>query len=265
MLGLVTDGDMAGHTTLTGNDSIQYMDRDYFGLMSVSYMGEYLGANYEIAGTGIYKLAPLAFTGDWGGDGSHPGPSAIGAFMYDNTGSQAIAGTGQNMYGLVGGFSLPWSGGTTMYAMGSYTLSPNSLTHYLWLSDLTGKARSGGVTDAYRKFDGYMTGLWLPTSGTSNGAIEGTARTLFQNVGYGGGFYNGTIGILSSDSLSGIYGYTPRAGPFRACGRPRVRWRLHTARRSRCHLATGRHIQSNTRLAGKFTTAAPSMPRPWDR
>ncbi|PKN35517.1 MAG: hypothetical protein CVU61_03125 [Deltaproteobacteria bacterium HGW-Deltaproteobacteria-19] len=256
MLGLVTGtDDMAGHTTLTGNDSIQYMDRDYFGLMSVSYMGEYLGANYEIAGTGIYKLAPLAFTGDWGGDGSHPGPSAIGAFMYDNTGSQAIAGTGQNMYGLVGGFSLPWSGGTTMYAMGSYTLSPNSLSHYLWLSDLTGKARSGGVTDAYRKFDGYMTGLWLPTSGTNNGTIEGSARTLFQNVGYGG-YYNGTIGILSSDSLSGdYYGlYSPGAGTLQGM------WQAsgtlapsYSETITDATLATGSGtIQSNTRLAGKF-------------
>ncbi len=255
MLGLVngTD-DMAGHTTLTGNDSIQYMDRDYMGLMSVSYMGEYIGATYEIAGTGIYKLAPLAFTGDWGGDGSHPGASAVGAFMYDNAGSQAFAGTGKDMYGLVGGFSLPWFG-STMYAMGSYTLSPNSLSHYLWLSDLTGKARSGGVTDAYRKFDGYMTGLWLPTSGTNNGTIEGSARTLFQNVGYGG-YYNGTIGILSSDSLSGdSYGlYSPSAGTLQGM------WQAsgtlapsYSETITDATLATGTGtIQSNSRLAGKF-------------
>jgi hypothetical protein len=255
MLGLVngTD-DLAGHTTLTGNDSIQYMDRDYMGLMSVSYMGEYIGATYEIAGTGIYKLAPLAFTGDWGGDGSHPGASAVGAFMYDNAGSQAFAGTGKDMYGLVGGFSLPWFG-STMYAMGSYTLSPNSLSHYLWLSDLTGKARSGGVTDAYRKFDGYMTGLWLPTSGTNNGTIEGSARTLFQNVGYGG-YYNGTIGILSSDSLSGdSYGlYSPSAGTLQGM------WQAsgtlapsYSETITDATLATGTGtIQSNSRLAGKF-------------
>lgn len=256
MLGLVngTD-DMAGHTTLTGNDSIQYMDRDYMGLMSVSYIGEYIGATYEIAGTGIYKLAPLAFTGDWGGDGSHPGASAVGAFVYDNSGSQGIAGTGKDMYGLVGGFSLPWSGATTIYALGSFSLSPSSYTHYLWLSDLTGKARSGGVTDAYRKFDGYMTGLWLPTSGTNNGTIEGSARTLFQNVGYGG-YYNGTIGILSSDSLSGdYYGlYSPGAGTLQGM------WQAsgtlapsYSETITDATLATGTGtIQSNTRLAGKF-------------
>jgi len=255
MLGLVngTD-DMAGHTTLTGNDSIQYMDRDYMGLMSVSYMGEYIGANYEIAGTGIYKLAPLAFTGDWGGDGSHPGASAVGEFLYDGTGTQTIAGTGKDMYGLVGGFSLPWSGSATMYAMGSFTLSPSSNTHYLWFSDLTGSARSGGVTDAYRKFDGYMTGLWLPTSGTSNGTIEGSARTLFQNVGYGG-YYNGTIGILSSDSLSGnsygLYsGEGSLQGMWQASGTLAPSY-SETITDATLAADTGT-IQSNSRLAGKF-------------
>ncbi|NPU85432.1 MAG: hypothetical protein HPY65_13220 [Syntrophaceae bacterium] len=257
MLGLVTGtDDMAGHTTLTGNDSIQYMDRDYFGLMSVSYMGEYIGANYEIAGTGIYKLAPLAFTGDWGGDGTHPGASAVGAFLYDGTGTQTIAGSGKDMYGLVGGYSLPWSGGTTMYAMGSFTLTPTSNTHYLWLSDLTGKARSGGVTDTYRKFDGYMTGLWLPTSGTNNGTIEGTARTLFQNVTYGTS-YSGTIGILSSDSLSGnYYGlYSPGAGTLKgmwqASGTLGPSYSETITEVTTLATGTGT-IQSNSRLAGQF-------------
>lgn len=256
MLGLVngTD-DMAGHTTLTGNDSIQYMDRDYMGLMSVSYMGEYLGANYEIAGTGIYKLAPLAFTGDWGGDGTHPSASAVGAFLYDNSGT--LAGNEQVMYGLVGGYSVPWSGATTMYAMGSFTLSPSSYTHYLWLSDLTGNARSGGVTDTYRKFDGYMTGLWLPTSGTNNGTIEGIARTLFQNVGYGGGVYNGTIGILSSDSLSGnYYGlYSPSAGTLQGMWQASdmLAPSYSETITNETSLATGAgSIASNSRLAGKF-------------
>lgn len=258
MLGLVTGtDDLAGHTTLTGNDSIQYMDRNYFGLMSVSYMGEYIGENYEIAGTGIYKLAPLAFTGDWGGDGTNPSATAVGAFLYDGTGTQTIAGSGKDMYGLVGGYSVPWSGGATMYAMGSFSLSPDSNTHYLWLGDLTGNARSGGVTDTYRKFDGYMTGLWLPTSGTNNGTVEGAARTLFQNVGYGGGFYNGTIGILSSDSLSGnSYGlYSPGEGTLRgmwqASGMLAPSYSETIANVSTLAAGTG-SIASNSRLAGKF-------------
>jgi hypothetical protein len=200
MLGLVSGtDDLAGHTTLTGNDSIQYMDQNYFGLVSVNYRGDYIGETYETAGTGTFKLAPLAFSGPWGmGEGLTPA-----SVLYNDGG--AIGTAGEDV-GIVGGFALPWLGATTMYAMGGYSLEPesgSSYDHYLWNTPVMGAARTGeNAWDENRSFSGRTAGLWLPGA-SGVGTLEGAARMLFGNLTDSGGYYSGTIGILGSNNLRG--------------------------------------------------------------
>jgi hypothetical protein len=196
MLGLISGtDDLAGHTTITGNDSIQYMDRNYFGLLSVNYRGAYDGQTYQTAGTGTFKLAPLAFSGEWGG---------YYGSIFSNDSGYSLAGED---YGLVGGFSLPWLGATKMYAMGGYyTDTAITYSHYIWNTLLYGQARTGQDTwDVNQAFAGYTAGLWIPVANSGGGSIEGAARALFQNLTFNGTTYSGTIGILSADDLRGNY------------------------------------------------------------
>jgi hypothetical protein len=206
MLGLISGtDDLAGHTTITANDSIQYMDYNYFGLVSVNYRGYYSNCDgnceYATAGTGTFKLAPLAFSGPWGGDSLE-----LASILYNDSGYINQAGED---YGLVGGFSLPWNGATTMYAMGGYYLelySGGPYAHYLWNTPVEGAARTGEYEwDMNRWLGGYTAGLWLPGA-AGVGTLEGAARMLFTNLTESAemsGYYGGTIGILGSNNLAG--------------------------------------------------------------
>jgi hypothetical protein len=206
MLGVISGtDDLAGHTTITGNDSIQYMDPNYFGLVSVNYRGYYYNCDgscsYDTAGTGTFKLAPLAFSGPWGSG------LEMGSIYYNDSGFFG-SGYGSEDYGNVGGFSLPWLGATTMYAMGGYYIEPysGSYTHYLWNTPIEGYARTGeNEWDSNRAFYGYTAGLWLPGA-AGVGTLEGAARALFGNLTEStemSGYYGGTIGILGANNLQG--------------------------------------------------------------
>ncbi len=181
--------DLAGHTSITGNDSIYYMDDRYFGLFSLQHRGVYTynevtyGYDYESVASGTYKLAPLKYHGTW---------SPPTTLYYNADGYMYSAGTDS---ALIGGIQqAPWTGTTDFKAIGQYSYSPGygGYAYYLWNTPINGYDPGYSSTGYGGYFKGATAGIW----GSSK---PGSIRAIYiapqvDSVS--------TAGILTSDNIA---------------------------------------------------------------
>lgn len=266
--GITVTDDLNGHVSISGDDSLLYMDQYYYGLMSLNYRGVYSGSSYQSVGTGAYKLAPLKYSGQWG----------IGGTLFSNS-EGTMAPTGSDS-ALIGGLTqAPWSGKTDFKAIGDYSSDSSGAAYTLWNTQLAGSDTASG--DGY--FEGGTAGIW----GSNR---PGSIRAIFITPGVYNATtetYSSTAGILKSDDIAvtpyadltmwkaeGTLGpYSSAAYPVTYTGDP-ANWTLGYGSTDDLILrgSFAKNISSSTTAYGSFgtlyladlpvNTGAPTSP-PW--
>jgi len=221
----VTD-DLAGHTTVSGTDALTYLDRQYLGKLSLDYRGVYdfspetspsagVGYSYSSVGTGIYKLEPLSWSGDWGQNqgGWYYGPKSLYKnTYYSEDGYSSMELVAHDM-GLAGGTTPFWTGKSQLKAMGylteevwneetqEYITNPVSgemvAGPLLWNSGIGAQALTGNTVEEVftpdAEFTGVTAGIW------KDGLMNGSAYAIYKTA-------DGKAGWLTGkDTISGLY------------------------------------------------------------
>ncbi len=201
----VTD-DLLGHTTVSGVDSLSYLDRQYIGTLSLDYRGVYNDRQeYDSVGTGVYKLAPLSWSGDWGGStGFFYGPASLYENYYDSEDARSMMELVAHDMGLVGGETPFWSQTSHLVAMGYIAdndLNPVSgetvVGPLLWNSSIAAQALTGSnVSEIFTpdaEFTGVTAGIW------KDGSMNGSAYAIYKTAAGQAGW------LIGKDTISGSY------------------------------------------------------------
>ncbi len=192
------EDDLSGGHTKMSADSIYYLDENYLGTASFEYRGyKPAGDAYGVAGTGVYKLASLAWRGYWGVDeGYYHGPASLYRGEYDSEYGYSIMNLVAHESGLTGGVKPFWTGATRLVAMGNILDAeigePVSGAAYagpfLWNSGLAGQSVAGvDIPDA--EFTGISAGIWK--DGTMSGSAYGIYKTAAGQAGWLAGALDG--------------------------------------------------------------------------
>jgi hypothetical protein len=226
--------DLAGHTTVSGTDALTYLDRQYLGKLSLDYRGVYYlpqgsplenGASYayDSVGTGIYKLEPLSWSGDWGQNQGwwYYGPESLYKnTYYSEDGYSSMELIAHDM-GLAGGVTPFWTGTSQLKAMGylteevwneetqEYITNPVSgetvAGPLLWNSGIGAQALTGSTVEEVftpdAEFTGVTAGIW------KDGLMNGSAYTIYKTaagqagwlIGAIGGTYNSDLGVWKAE------------------------------------------------------------------
>ncbi|HOZ01790.1 MAG TPA: hypothetical protein PLG20_08220, partial [Candidatus Syntrophosphaera sp.] len=207
--------DLAGHTTVSGADSLTYLDRQYLGKLSLDYRGVYYlpqgsplenGASYayDSVGTGIYKLDRLAWSGDWGQNRyAYHLPVSLYANIYDPENQYSFMEPIAHDMGLAGGTTPFWTGTSRLTALGyltdgDYSISGEAVAEpLLWNSGIGAQALTGSTVDDVfipdAKFTGVTAGIW------KDGLMNGSAYAIYKTAAGQAGW------LIGKDTLSGLY------------------------------------------------------------
>ncbi len=212
----VTD-DLAGHTKVSGIDSLTYLDRQYLGKLSLDYRGVYYlpqgsqlenGAiyAYDSVGTGIYKLESLSWSGDWGQNQGwwYYGPASLYKnTYYSEDGYSSMELIAHDM-GLVGGTTPFWTGPSRLTALGYLTddngdpVSGETVAGpLLWNSGIGAQALTGSTVEEVfipdAEFTGVTAGVW------KDGLMKGSAYAIYKTAAGQAGW------LIGKDTISGLY------------------------------------------------------------
>jgi hypothetical protein len=202
----MTDG-QTGHVSVNDTGNFFYIDPLYHGIYDVSYRGTYDAAgDVTLAGSGMFILDPLDYSGSWGG---------AGTIYYDNNGTKAVAATDSGLMGLVASAT-----GYDFYAAGDYFMAPvagiSETAPFIFANTIGGEDRTGSGDE----LAGYTAGVWQYTTNAYGlpGDMDGALAAL--KVSSEGGVV--TVERLSGD-LRGEYftqpiNYEESDGVFRVRG-----------------------------------------------
>jgi len=221
----VTD-DLAGHTTVSGTDSLTYLDRQYLGKLSLDYRGVYdfspeaspttgVGYSYSSVGTGIYNLQALSWSGDWGQNQEwrYYGPSSLYKNTYYPEDGYSSMELVAHETGLVGGVKPFWEEETSRLTALGYIVDDGGAAvagemvagPFLWNSGIAAQATTGiageeeFLPDA--EFTGVTAGVW------KDGLMNGSAYAIYKTaagqagwlIGAIGGTYNSDLGVWKAE------------------------------------------------------------------
>ncbi|MBN1663668.1 MAG: FecR domain-containing protein [Deltaproteobacteria bacterium] len=216
----ITD-DLQGHTTVSGADSVYYLDRRHLGTLSLEYRGVYHtpqaegGYLYDAIGTGVYKLAPLAWSGDWGAgvpDFSMLSSNSLYGHRYDPVSQVSNMEIIAHDMGLMGGLSPFWTGPSHFVAIGNLMaedrITPVSGAGYLgpclWNTSIDARSVAGnmlnGVYIPDADFTGVTGGIW------KDGLMTGKAYAIYKTAAGQAGWLTGAVdGFYKNDNNIGMW------------------------------------------------------------
>lgn len=187
-LDVVNDG--AGHLAVdnyafvnaagkTVTDRIFYLDPLYHGTYDMSYRGVYdTEGNISLAGSGMFVLDPLDYSGSWGSEGT---------LYFNDSGLQAMAAFDDGLMGLVASAT-----GYDFYAAGKYSMDigeasvsllaemPEETGSFIWSTEIGGPDQTGGASF----LEGFTAGVWQHSTNSYNqaGDMVGAAAALKFNI-----------------------------------------------------------------------------------
>ena len=157
----------------------------YIGTYSMRYLGTYDTSSFRMAGTGTYVGTPANFIGDWG--------ASAASLYYNNSGVMTYAGSD---YGYFGGTTGPWTSPASFIGIGTYSLNPSNLAHYLMNSSISSSyTYTAGAIEK-----GFAGAIWKGGDASTVGTIsDGTIRALYISTP------DATTGLVTAGIMKGTF------------------------------------------------------------